>query len=250
MPSSRALQSTAAIRLRGVRKSFGREQVLSDVNLEVRSSTIFLLGGSNGAGKSTLMRIITGLLRPDAGSVEIFGVAMPKGWRSVAGRLGVVPERLAVFERLTVHENVTLAGACHGLDSEAVEARARELLEFFGLWEDRNILCAHASQGMGKKTALAAAVINAPEALLLDEPFSGLDALAVVSLSRILAALRSCGAAILVASHILPAVAGTWDRAAALSQGVLRELPNATDPAAFLSAQGREPPRVPPWLGG
>ncbi len=243
------MQTTAAISLQGVCKGFGGQLVLSSLSLTVGPSSLFLLAGANGAGKSTLVRILSGLLRPDSGRVELLGQDVGGGWHRVAGRVGVVPEELALFERLSVHENLTLSGTCYGLEAETVESRARDLLRYFELWDDRATLVCNASMGMRKKAAIAAALIHVPEVLVLDEPFSGLDVAAVGGLVGVLAAMRDRGTAILVASHITSVIADLWDGAAVLRGGILHDLSRGADLEGALRDASCESPGIPPWLG-
>ena len=152
------------------------------MNLEVSSGQFFGFLGPNGAGKSTTIKMLTGLLAPTSGSIELVGLDFLSHPVEVKRQIGVVPEGMALFGRLTGNEYLNFVGRMYGLDRQTAAQRAAELLEFMQLADQPKKLVTDYSHGMQKKLALAAAVIHAPKILFLDEPFEGVDAVAAGTL--------------------------------------------------------------------
>src|SRR2546430_7726165 len=148
------------------------------MDLEVAAGQFFGFLGPNGAGKSTTIKMLTGLLAPTSGSMELLGVDFEAHPVEVKRQIGVVPEGMGLLERLTGPEYLHFVGRMYGLDRATTQRRARELLDFMQLADRPKTLIADYSHGMQKKLALAAAVIHGPRILFLDEPFEGVDALA------------------------------------------------------------------------
>src|SRR5437588_13045531 len=157
-------------------RRFGELTAVEDVNLRVARGQFFGFLGPNGAGKSTTIKMLTGLLAATAGRIESLGLDLEKSPLEVKGQIGVVPEGMALFGRLTGSEFLNFAGRMYGLDRGTAAKRAAELLDFMELSAQPKTLVTDYSHGMQKKLAMAAAVIHGPKVLFLDEPFEGVDA--------------------------------------------------------------------------
>ena len=191
---------------RALRRTFGALVAVDDLHLTVERQQFFGFLGPNGAGKSTTIKMLTGLLRPTSGEIRIFGYDFQKNSVEVKRRIGVVPEGLALFERLTGAQLLNFVGRMYGLDRNTATQRTAELLEFMDLAASADKLVADYSHGMKKKTALAAAVIHGPEVLFLDEPFEGVDAIAATTLKRLLQRFITHGGTVFLTSHVLEVV--------------------------------------------
>src|SRR5229473_4276156 len=192
MPSAYTNKSLA-IETHDLLRVFGQKAAVNHLNLTVQRGEFYGFLGPNGAGKSTTIKMLTGLLRPTAGKVNILGYDLASSSVEIKRRIGVVPEGLALFERLTGAQLLNFVGRMNGLDREVAAERTAELLEFMDLKDSANKLVADYSHGMKKKTALAAAVIHGPAVLFLDEPFEGVDAIAATTLKRLLQRFISHG---------------------------------------------------------
>jgi len=191
---------------RGLRRTFGTLAAVDNVDLTVERQQFYGFLGPNGAGKSTTIKMLTGLLRPTGGEIRILGLKLEKNSVEVKRRIGVVPEGLALFERLTGAQLLSFVGRMYGLDRVTAAQRTAELLEFMDLTDSADKLVADYSHGMKKKTALAAAVIHRPEFLFLDEPFEGVDAIASTTLKRLLHRFIERGGTVFLTSHVLEVV--------------------------------------------
>jgi len=196
----------AVIEVRGLRRTFGDVTAVDGLDLQVGRSQFFGFLGPNGAGKSTTIRMLTGLLRPTAGSIQVLGLDLEHHSVEVKRRIGVVPEGLALFERLTGTQLLNFVGRMYGLPRETAAQRAAELLEFMELGSSADQLVADYSHGMKKKIALAAAIIHRPEILFLDEPFEGVDAVAAGLLKSMLQRFIARGGTIFLTSHVMEVV--------------------------------------------
>ncbi len=162
-----------AIVAEGLSRSFGNLVAVDHVDLRVDAGQFFGFLGPNGAGKSTTIRMMTGLLAPSAGRIDLLGLSLEGNATEVKRQIGVVPEGLALFDRLTGSEFLNFVGQMYGLDRATAAQRTAELLDFMDLAERPKTLVVDYSHGMKKKLALAAAVIHGPRILFLDEPFEG-----------------------------------------------------------------------------
>src|SRR5215467_8060893 len=167
--------SSPAILVRGLKKFYGLKPALDGVDLEVPRGSFFGFLGPNGAGKSTTIRILTGLIPPDHGTVEILGYRQPEQDLEIKRRIGLVPDESLLFDRLTGAEFLEFVGRMYGLDRATAIDRARGLLDLLELANDRKIIAEY-SKGMRKRVAMAASLIHNPELFLMDEPFEGVDA--------------------------------------------------------------------------
>ena len=211
----------AAIETKGLRRTFGELVAVDGVDLAVPRGTLYGFLGPNGAGKSTTIKCLTGLLRPSAGAMRILGIDPEMDPVAVKRKVGVVPEDLALFDRLTGAETLTFVGKVHGLDRATLQARSRELLELMDLQAASGILVADYSHGMRKKIALAAALLPAPHLLFLDEPFEGIDAVASRQIKDLLLAFVRRGGTVFLTSHILEIVEKLCDHVGVIAKGRL-----------------------------
>ena len=219
-----------AIATEALTRRFGEFTAVQDVNLQVAPGQFFGFLGPNGAGKSTTIKMLTGLLAPTSGRIRILGVDLLEHPVDVKRQIGVVPEGMALFGRLTGAEYLNFVGRMYGLDRDTAAQRAAELLEFMQLDDQPKKLVTDYSHGMQKKLALAAAVIHGPRVLFLDEPFEGVDAVAAGTLKSMLQRMITRGATIFLTSHVLEIVERLCSHVAIIqsgrlvAQGALEEL--------------------------
>src|SRR6266568_6882088 len=218
---SLAHMETAAIQTHGLTRRFGALTAVEDVTLSVATGQFFGFLGPNGAGKSTTIKMLTGLLEPSAGTMEILGEPFGAGALNLKQQIGVVPEGMALLGRLTAPEYLRFVGRMYGLDRETTNQRTDELLDFMQLSNETRKLVTDYSHGMQKKLALAAAVIHGPKVLFLDEPFEGVDAIAAGTLKTMLQGMIARGATIFLTSHVLEIVERLCSHVAIIHQGKL-----------------------------
>jgi ABC-2 type transport system ATP-binding protein len=211
-------------------RRFGALTAVDNVDLQVPAGQFFGFLGPNGAGKSTTIKMLTGLLAPTSGRMQLLGLDFAANTVELKRQIGVVPEGMGLFERLTGVEYLHFVGRMYGLDRKTVQKRTDELLEFMQLADRPKTLIADYSHGMQKKLALAAAVIHGPRILFLDEPFEGVDALAAGALKALLARMTLRGVTIFLTSHVLEIVerlcthVGIIHKGRLVAQGSMEEL--------------------------
>jgi ABC-2 type transport system ATP-binding protein len=210
-----------SIELIGLTRRYGPVTAVDHVDLEVRSGEIFGLLGPNGAGKSTMIKMIIGLLRPSEGTVKVLGMDVREQPIEVKRRIGVLPEELHLYERLTGEEYLTFTGRMYGLSEETVSTRVEQLLQTLEMAEASSRLIIDYSQGMKKKVALAAAIIHKPDVVFLDEPFNGVDVVSSRSIRNILDHLVGKGMTVFFSSHVMELVEKICTRVAILKKGKL-----------------------------
>src|SRR5579875_2463170 len=216
--------TTPAIETRALSRTFHGFQAVDSLDLTVERGQFFGFLGPNGAGKSTTIKMLTGLLAPSSGLIRIFGDDLLAHPVEVKRQIGVVPEGMALFGKLTASEYLQFVGRMYGLDQPTTAARSDELLEFMGLAHEPKKLVADFSHGMGKKLALAAAVIHGPKVLFLDEPFEGVDAVAAGTLKSMLQGMIARGATIFLTSHVLEIVERLCSHIAIIQRATLEEI--------------------------
>jgi ABC-2 type transport system ATP-binding protein len=210
-----------AIAVHDLTRRFGTFTAVDNISLSVAPGQFFGFLGPNGAGKSTTIKMLTGLLSPTSGRIEILGLDFATHALEVKRQIGVVPEGLALFGRLTASEYLRFVGRMYGLDKETTNRRTEELLDFMNLAADPKKLVTDFSHGMQKKLALAAAVIHGPRVLFLDEPFEGVDAIAAGTLKAMLQRMTERGATIFLTSHVLEIVERLCSHVAIIHEGRL-----------------------------
>lgn len=217
LPTS--ISPNPALRLIDLTRTFGTLTAVDHLQLTVPQGAFYGFLGPNGAGKSTTIKMMTGLLAPTSGTIEILGLNLATSPLEVKRRIGVVPENLALFERLTGAEFLQFAGRMHGLSRLEVASRTRELLELMELAAQPKTLIVEYSHGMKKKLSLAAALIHSPQVLFLDEPFEGVDAVASRTLRTLLSEATSRGMTIFLTSHVLEIVEKLCTHVAIIAKG-------------------------------
>jgi ABC-2 type transport system ATP-binding protein len=241
-----------------LRLTFGDLVAVDDIDLTVSAGTLFGFLGPNGAGKSTTIKMLTGLLDKTSGEASVLGYDLDRDPVEVKRRIGVVPEELALFDRLTGTEYLTFVGRMYGVPLPEIRKRAAELLEMMDLPAGGKKLIVDYSHGMKKKLALSAALIHRPRLLFLDEPFEGIDAIASRQIKDLMHAMVDRGVTIFLTSHILEIVEKLCSDVAIIHQGRLvaegstSELGGAAGlEATFLGLVGNQdaPKATLSWLG-
>ncbi len=207
------------LELHDINRSFGSRQVLTEVSFTVAGGRITGFVGGNGAGKTTTMRIILGVLTSDRGSVTLDGVPLQAGDRR---RFGYMPEERGLYPKMRTAEQLVYLARLHGFSSAAAERSARDLLEQLGLAERGNDTVESLSLGNQQRAQIAAALVHEPEVLILDEPFSGLDPMAVEVVLAVLRQRSDAGAPVLFSSHQLDIVERLCDDLVIIADGRIR----------------------------
>ncbi len=210
---------TPAIAVRDLRKVYDGRAAVDGLSLTVSRGSFFGFLGPNGAGKSTTIRMLTGLIPPTSGVVELLGLRMPEEELAIKRRIGLVPDESLLFDRLTGFEFLEFVARMYDLDRDMARRRAEELLDLFELSNERRKMIAEYSKGMRKRVAMAASLIHKPELFLMDEPFEGVDAVGARLMKEILVDLVRHGATIFLTSHVLEVVERLCDRAAIINAG-------------------------------
>jgi ABC-2 type transport system ATP-binding protein len=219
-----------AVETHGLTRAFGSFRAVDGIDLRVPAGSLYGFLGPNGAGKSTTIKCLTGLLKPGAGTMRILGIDPLADPVAVKRRIGVVPEDLALFDRLTAEETLTFVAQVHGIDPATAKSRSTDLLRLMELEGTGATLVTDFSHGMRKKLSLATALLPAPKLLFLDEPFEGIDAVASRQIKDLLLAFIARGGTIFLTSHILEIVErlsthiGVIARGRLVAQGSIAEL--------------------------
>jgi len=206
----------------GLTKVFGDKVALDHLDLIVRPGEFFGFLGPNGAGKTTTIKLLCGLARPSSGSATVLGHDVVRDPVEVKARIGVLPEEINTYERLTGRELLEFTGRMHGLARDLSRERGERLFDLMEIEEDdRGKLVVDYSMGMRKKTLLACALIHGPRVLFLDEPFNGIDAVTTGALRRVLSGLTESGVTIFFSSHVMEVVEKVCTRIAIILAGRL-----------------------------
>ncbi|MER7704033.1 ABC transporter ATP-binding protein [Kitasatospora sp. NPDC097605] len=209
----------AALRLVGLSKRFGAHRAVDGVELTVPSGSFYGLVGPNGAGKTTSLSMAVGLMRPDAGRAEVFGVDVWADPLHAKALVGVLPDGLALPERLTGPELLRYLGRLRGLDGRTVDSRAEELLAVLELTDAAGTAVIDYSTGMRKKIGLAVAMLHAPWLLVLDEPFEAVDPVSAATVRTILTRFVAAGGSVVLSSHVMALVESLCDHVAVIAGG-------------------------------
>ncbi|MDH2423965.1 ABC transporter ATP-binding protein [Sphaerisporangium sp. TRM90804] len=208
-----------AVRTYGLFKRFGGQIAVAGVDLVVPRGGFAGLVGPNGAGKTTTLSMITGLLVPDAGSATVGGADVWRDPVAVKARVGVLPEGLRLFERLSGRELLLYNGQIRGIPRDEVARRAEELLKVMDLLDSADKLVVDYSTGMRKKIALAAALLHNPAVLFLDKPFEGVDPVSANTLVEVLRRYTASGSTVIFSSHVMELVERLCDWVSVMNQG-------------------------------
>ena len=253
------MSETWALRVQNLWKSFDGVPAVAGIDLAVPSGTFYGLLGPNGAGKSTTLAMVTGLLRPDTGAITVDGLDVWADPVSIKSRIGVVPETLLLFERLSGRELLDYVGRLRKLPEEDVAVRSEQLLHVLGMTDDAHKLIVDFSQGMRKKISLAGALLHAPRVLFLDEPFESVDPVSVRHIRTVLDQIVAGGSTIIFSSHVMATVESLCDHVTIMDHGRIvayGAMADITDGGtledAFVRAVGAESMDAAAlsWLGG
>ena len=211
---------TPALQLRSLRKAFGRPAV-DGIDLSIRRGELYALLGPNGAGKTTTLRMVTGLLAPDEGSVEVFGIDLASDPGAAKQKMAYLPDDPLLYGKLKPTEYLEFVAGLWGIAPEDAEPRARRLLDWLDLSKHAHELTEGFSRGMKQKLALAGALIHEPELLILDEPLTGLDAAAARQVKDLLLSHVAQGGTVILTTHILEVAERLAQRIGIIRQGRL-----------------------------
>lgn len=214
-----ASRGSAALEITNLVKVFGQQAAVDGVNLTVPRGSFYGLVGRNGAGKTTTLSMATGLLKPTAGQVLVGGLDVWANPLDAKRRVGVLPDGVRLFDKLTGEQLLTYAGRLHGLDKATVAERTRDLLIAMDLTGAAGRKVADYSAGMTKKIALACAMIHAPSLLVLDEPFEAVDPVSASNIQDILKAYVAGGGTVIISSHVMDLVQRLCDHVAIMNAG-------------------------------
>ena len=210
-----------ALVVQGLSKRFGDKPAVNDLNLTVRAGELYALLGPNGAGKTTTLRMVTGLLKPDAGDISVFGTSLRTDPAAAKRLIAWLPDEPMIYDKLTALEYLAFVAGLWGVAPETARPRAEELLRWLDLWNERDQRCESFSRGMKQKTALAGALIHEPRLLILDEPLTGLDAGAARQVKDLLQQKVKDGASVILTTHILEVAERLADRIGIIQGGRL-----------------------------
>nr|WP_205827511.1 ABC transporter ATP-binding protein [Microbacterium excoecariae] len=207
------------MQLRGLVKTYGGEPAVAGIDLTVPTGSFYGLVGPNGAGKTTTLSMISGLIRPDKGEVSVFGVDAVGRSREAKRLMGVLPDRMRTFDRLTGRQLLHYTGALRGLDAATARARADDLAASFDLGPAMGRAVSDYSTGMTKKILLACAMIHAPRLLVLDEPFESVDPVSAARLMGVLRGYVDGGGTVILSGHSMSLIETVCSRIAVLVTG-------------------------------
>lgn len=202
-----------------LRMSYGAEQVLKGIDLDVYRGQVIGYIGPNGAGKSTTVKLMLGLVEGYSGQVKVFGEDISNGDVSYKAKIGYVPETADIYDNLTASEYLMFVGELYGMDSDQVDDKAQKLMAQFDLEDVYHTRISSYSKGMRQKLLIISSLLHNPDLLFLDEPISGLDANSVMVVKEILAQLAAQGKTIFYSSHIMDVVEKISDRIILLNDG-------------------------------
>lgn len=208
-----------AIDAQDVVKLYGNNLALDHLYLQIPAGSFFGLVGPNGAGKSTFLSIATGLLEPDRGTVFINGISMWDEPVAAKGALGVLPDGMHMFDRLSGIEHLTFVAQLRGLDKQSAIQRSRSLLQAFELPLDKKKTISEYSTGMRKKIGLALALVTSPRLVVLDEPFEAVDPVSANTLQQVLKEYVKLGGTVVLSSHVMATVESLCTHVAVINQG-------------------------------
>jgi len=225
------------ISVQGLKKSYGAVTAVHDVSFEAPDHSITGLLGPNGAGKTTVMRMIFGIVKPDAGKAMVDGLDVAADPLATCARLGALPDATGLYPRLTGRENIRYFGRLQGLSGKALEGRINHLVEKLDLGRVADRSAAGYSQGERMKVAIARAMVHDPRHVILDEPTNGLDVMTTRAVRELIRGLRDEGRCVLFSSHVMQEVSALCDQIVVVAKG--RVVAQGTAPE-LLARTGRE----------
>ena len=212
-------EDVPAVSIRGFVKTFGKKVAVDNLSLDIPAGSFYGLVGPNGAGKTTTIKMLTGLLMPDAGSASIFGNDVWSDVNSAKRAIGLMPQADEIFKTITGLQLLTYAGMLREMSRAEAVRRATDLLSAFDLTEAANTMVSDYSTGMTKKICLATAMIHSPRVLVLDEPFEAVDPVSSANLKDILAEYVSTGGTVIISSHVMELVEKMCSHVAIINEG-------------------------------
>lgn len=212
-------EEVPAVSIRGFVKTFGKKVAVDNLSLDIPAGSFYGLVGPNGAGKTTTIKMLTGLLMPDAGSASIFGNDVWSDVNSAKRSIGLMPQADEIFKTITGLQLLTYAGMLRDMSRAESVNRANDLLSAFDLTEAANTIVSDYSTGMTKKICLATAMIHSPRVLVLDEPFEAVDPVSSANLKDILAEYVSTGGTVIISSHVMELVEKMCSHVAIINEG-------------------------------
>jgi len=197
--------SVSVVQLHNLSKQYpnSSKRAVSDLTFEIEEGAVFGLLGPNGAGKSTTVMMLCGLMKPDSGSVSVFGLDMPDYGVEVRKLIGVAPQEIALFPTLTAYENLFYFGRMYGMQKAEIASQIKTYLSTFGLIEKKNKMISTFSGGMRRRLNLIAAILHKPKLIILDEPTAGVDVQSRNMILGFLDSIKQQGATIIYSSHVL-----------------------------------------------
>jgi ABC-2 type transport system ATP-binding protein len=230
---------TAALAIHALTKAFDDKPAVAGLDLEIRPGELYALLGPNGAGKTTTLRMVTGLLKPDAGAISVFGVDALAQPIEAKRLIAWLPDEPMLYDKLSVWEYLEFVAGLWQVPPALARARAEELLRLLSLWDNRDDRCETFSRGMKQKAVLAGALLHEPKLLILDEPLTGLDAAAARQVKDILRERVKAGAAVILTTHILDVAERMADRIGIIQSGKLLIEGPLSELQARAGAEGR-----------
>ena len=238
-PPQAPSQTGAAVEIRGLAKLFDDKVAVDRINLTIPSGSFYGLVGRNGAGKTTTISMVTGMLQPTEGTALIRGIDMWSEPLKAKAHLGVLPDGVHLFDKLTGEQLITYSGYLHGIDKETVASRVKDLLTAMDLTDAAGRAVADYSAGMTKKIALAAALVHAPSVLILDEPFEAVDPVSAANIQDILRGFVASGGTVIISSHVMDLVQRLCDHVAVMDSGRILAAGTVDEVRAGMSLEER-----------
>ena len=238
-PPQAPSQTGAAVEIRGLAKLFDDKVAVDRINLTIPSGSFYGLVGRNGAGKTTTISMVTGMLQPTEGTALIRGIDMWSEPLKAKAHLGVLPDGVHLFDKLTGEQLITYSGYLHGIDKETVASRVKDLLTAMDLTDAAGRAVADYSAGMTKKIALAAALVHAPSVLILDEPFEAVDPVSAANIQDILRGFVASGGTVIISSHVMDLVQRLCDHVAVMDSGRILAAGTVDEVRAGISLEER-----------
>lgn len=227
-----------ALELHNLNKRFGATHAVRDLNLNIPQGTLYALLGPNGAGKTTTLRMVAGLLKPDAGDVFIMGHSVLTASAQAKARLAYLPDDPMLYGKLRPLEYLEFVAGLWRIPPEEAQARARELLEWLDLWRHRYDYTESYSRGMKQKLALAGALIHNPSVMILDEPLTGLDAAAAKDVKDMLVNYADQGNTVVLTTHIMEVAERLAECIGIIAGGRLRAEGSLAELRSLAGAEG------------
>ena len=224
------------IEVENLTKKFNGVIALNGVSFRVNEGEVFAYLGPNGAGKTTTVNILATLLTPTSGKAVVAGYDVTKDGMEIRRLIGYLPEDFGLYPSLTVYENLDFAAGLYRINKNERKDRIRGLLEFFGLWEKKDVLASTLSKGMKQKVGIARAMINDPKILFLDEPTSGLDPGMAREVLKLILRLKEEGKTILMTTHLLARAEQVCDSIALINKGTILRTGKVLDIKAELKS--------------